>query len=181
MEIGRATERDYAGILALQSRYYVSNLSSSERQDGFLSAEFTLSQISAMAEDLGIAVARSGDRVVGYMCASRADLTPRPPILDAMLKCLETVVFQGKRVTEARTFVYGPVCIDKAFRGQGVLERLFKQLSASLVGRFDMGVAFVAAGNTRSYVAHTRRLGMEKVGTFQHAGNEYLAIAFTLT
>jgi len=145
-----------------------------------LSAEFTLSQISAMADDLGIAVARSGDRVIGYMCASRVDLTPRPPILDAMLKCLETAVFRGRHVAETQMFIYGPVCIDEAFRGQEVLKRLFGQLTASLAGRFDMGVAFVAAGNARSLAAHTRRLGMEKVGKFEHNGNEYLAIAFTL-
>jgi hypothetical protein len=181
MEIGRATEKDYAGILELQSRYYISNLSSSEQKDGFLSAEFTLSQICAMADDLGIAVARYGDRVVGYMCASRVDLVPRPLILDTMLKCLERVVFRGRRVTDTRMFIYGPVCIDKEFRGQDVLKRLFGQLTASLAGIFDTGVAFVAAGNPRSFAAHTRRLGMEKIGTFQHDGNEYLAIAFMLT
>lgn len=181
MEIGWAAEKDYAGILELQSRYYISNLSSAERRDGFLSAEFSLSQISAMADDLGIAVARSGDRVIGYMCASRLDLTPRPPILDAMLKCVEAVGFHGRRLTDTTMFIYGPVCIDRSFRGHDVLKRLFGRLTASLKGSFDVGVAFVAADNHRSFAAHTRRLGMEKVGTFQHDGNDYLAIAFMLT
>ena len=128
MEIAGATEQDYQGILELQSRYYIRNLAPEEQKEGFLSAEFTLSQIAAMAQDLGIAVAREGGAVVGYMCASRADMTPRPPILDAMLKCLESVVFHGKRLTRTPMFVYGPVCIDEVYRGRGVLKAMFDRL-----------------------------------------------------
>jgi hypothetical protein len=177
MEIDRATEKDYQGILELQSRYYIKNLGLKEQKDGFLSAEFSLSQIAAMAQDLGIAVAREGATVAGYMCASRADMTPRPPILDSMLKSLENVIFHGKRLSPTPMFVYGPVCIDEAHRGRGVLKGLFDRLKAPLVGRFEVGVAFVAADNPRSLRAHVGGLGMERVGRFEYDGNEYHVVA----
>jgi hypothetical protein len=181
MEIGRATEKDHQGILRLQSRYYIKNLGSKERKGGFLSAEFSLSQIAAMAEDLGIAVAREGTTVVAYMCASRADMTPRPLILDAMLKSLENVIFHGKMLSLTQIFIYGPVCIDEVHRGRGVLKGLFDQLKAPLVGRFEVAVAFVAADNPRSLRAHVNGLGMERVGLFEHDGNEYHVVACTVS
>ncbi len=180
MEIEGTIEKDYEGILELQSRYYIAKVGPDRRGDGFLSAEFTLSQISAMAQDLGIVVARSGGRVVGYVCASRVDLTPRPPILDAMMGSLANVVLHGKRLLEEAMFIYGPVCIDEAFRGQDVLKRMFDRLRSLVAGRFDVGVAFVAADNPRSFAAHTRRLGMEKVGTFDFGGSAYHVVAFAV-
>jgi L-amino acid N-acyltransferase YncA len=180
MEIGRAVEEDYQGILELQSKYYVKNLGSAERKEGFLSAEFNLSQIAAMAEDIGIAVARDAGRLVGYMCASRADLTPRPPVVEAMLERLEGAVLHGKRLAGSTMFIYGPVCIDKLYRGRGLLRRLFDLLKTPLAGMFEVGVAFVAADNHRSLSAHVFGLGMEKVGRFEHAGNEYHSVAFVV-
>jgi len=180
MEIAKAAPRDYHGILDLQSRCLLANLSPEERGEGFLSAEFPLAQIAAMASDLGVVVARDGRRVVGYMCASRMDFMDHPPILDAMLRCLEGKALEGKVLTEAPTFVYGPACIDRAWRGKGLLRPMFSALKVELGGRFEFGVAFVAADNPRSLGAHVNGLGMADVGRFEHGGCEYHALAFAV-
>jgi len=180
VEIAKAAPRDHDGILYLQSRCLLVNLSSDDRKEGFLSAEFPLAQIAAMASDLGVVVARDGGRVVGYMCASRMDFMDRPPILDAMLQCLEGKALEGKVLSEAPTFVYGPVCIDRAWRGRGLLRRMFSALKGVLGGRFEFGVAFVAADNPRSLRAHVNGLGMADVGRFEHGGCEYHALAFVV-
>jgi hypothetical protein len=178
MEIAHAEKSDYGGILDLQSRCFIGNLPVEARADGFVSAEFSLDQIHAMASELGIVVVRDAGSVVGYMCASRIDLQPRPPILDAMFACLEKKVFRGKILTEEPTFAYGPVCIDQEYRGTGLLRRMFSTLKTELTGRFEFGVAFVAADNPRSLKAHVDGLGMTDVGTFEHGGNQYHALAF---
>ncbi len=178
VEIARAGTSDYDGILDLQSRCLVINLTPEEREDGFLSAEFSLVQIADMASDLGIVVAREAKRIVGYMCASRVEFMPRPPILDSMLRCLEGAVLQSKVIMKAPTFVYGPVCIDREYRGAGLLRRMFSALKIELAGHFEFGVAFVAADNRRSLRAHVDGLGMTQVCLFEHGGNQYHAVAF---
>jgi predicted N-acetyltransferase YhbS len=180
LEIERAVQEDYGGILDLQSRYFIASLGPDERGDGFLSAEFTLSQVSAMAEDLGIVVARSQRRIIGYVCASRVDLIPRPPIVDAMMRSLEHVVFRGSPLLQQPMFIYGPVCVDAAFRGKGVLKRLFECLKSLVADRFSVGVAFVAVDNPRSFAAHTRGLGMAEVGAFSFGESKYHVVAFAL-
>ena len=181
VQIGKAEQSDYDDILELQERCYIENLPPEKRKDGFLSAKFTFAQIAAMARDLGIVVARSGDRTVAYMCASRIDLTPRPPILDAMLKSLEGGTFREKPLSDARMFVYGPVCIDEKCRGVGLLKGMFDRLKASLAGDFEVGVAFIASDNPRSLAAHVSGLEMDKLALFKYGGKEYHAIAFSLT
>jgi hypothetical protein len=176
----RAAAGDYQGIIELQTRCYMGNLTPEKRRGGFLSAEFTLPQVAAMAQDLGIVVARSRGRVVAYMCASRVDLTPRPPILDGMLQSLEMLVFHGKPLSESSMFVYGPVCIDETYRGTGLLRMMFNRLATSLGDRFEVGVAFVADDNPRSLAAHLQGLAMERVARFTHDGKDYHTVVFPL-
>jgi hypothetical protein len=73
MEICRALPADYSRICELAAANYEKNLSTTDRQKGFLSAKFSLQQVSNMARDLGIIVAKDNNRVVGFVCASRCD------------------------------------------------------------------------------------------------------------
>jgi hypothetical protein len=179
VEIGRTDTADYGGILAIQARYLVGNLSPEERKDGFLSAEFSLEQIAAMASDLGIVAARSDGEVVGFMCASRMDFVPRPTILDSMLKCLDGVALDGRSPTEDPTFIYGPVCLDREYRGTGLLRQMFERLKKDFVSYYELGVAFVAVSNPRSLNAHVNGLGMTAAGLFDYGGNRYHALVFS--
>ena len=181
MEISRATPGDYAGILRLQAANYSENLTAREREGGFLSAEFTPAQVAAMAQDPGILVARESAAVVGYLCAHRADLTPLPPVVEAMLRCCRTARCGNRALGETRLFVYGPVCIAREQRGAGVLRALYRALLAQVAGRFDHGVTLVAAENEHSLRAHTLGLGMQDVARFEHADRRYHLLAFEVT
>ena len=177
MEIGRAGPEDYAGILALQAANYLGKLTAEERKEGFLSAEFTLSQIAAMAEDLGIMVVREDTRIVGYLCAHRVDMVPLPPVVEAMLRCCTTAAYRGRALADARLFVYGPVCLSRSHRGRGVLRQLFGVLRDRLTRRFEYAVTLVAIDNPHSLRAHTAGLGMDEITQFDHDGQRYHLLA----
>lgn len=178
MEIRRALPVDFAGIFKLAAACHYRNLSSEERQQGFLSAEFTLRQIAHMAGDLGIIVALESGRVVGFMCASGCDWDDQPAVVKGMLAELDRVDLQGRPLKSQRLFVYGPVCIDRAYRGQGLLRAMYRSLGSEVAGMYDGGVSFVAESNPRSLNAHVKGLGMTEVGRFAHEGRSYRILAF---
>ena len=62
IEYRRAGPDDYAEIVRLQRVNYIGNLSEEERREGFLSAEFSLEQVAAIATNLGILFP---DRLIG--------------------------------------------------------------------------------------------------------------------
>ena len=109
MDVVRASPRDYAAVLRLQAANFAPNLTPQEREGGFLSAEFTLPQIVAIADDLGVFVARDVDRVVAYVCAHRPDLAPVPPLIEAMFACARSAAYRGRALAGARVFTYGTV------------------------------------------------------------------------
>lgn len=178
MDVRRALPIDYHGICELVDANYKLNLSSVELQNGFLSARFTSEEIDEMAQDLGIIVARSSDRIVGFVCASRREWHGQPPMAKRMWTVFAHTLFHGRPLNEQDVFIYGPVCIDVQYRGQGLLQALYGALNCELCAQYEAGMCFVAEENQRSLRAHTNGLGMTDVGHFIHNESRYHALAF---
>jgi predicted GNAT superfamily acetyltransferase len=176
----RATPEDYPGILRLQSENFIANLSEEERREGFLSAKFSLDQVAAMAEDLGTTIATVDGNVVAFLCAFRKEFHHGSPVIAEMLAFYDRVAFEGRSLASYSSYIYGPVCIDRAYRQRGALRRLYETQRQDLAGRFEIGVAFVSRNNPYSLNAHVAGLGMTEVGDFQLKDNVYVILAFRL-
>jgi hypothetical protein len=177
----RAVAEDFAAILRLQSANYVANLVVEERGEGFLSAKFTGGQIVAMAGDLGIMVAADAkNSILGYLCAFRRDFDHRSLVVAKMLETFPRAEFDGLPLSSYNTFIYGPVCIERAQRRRGLLRGLYQALKQQIAGQFEVGVAFVARTNPHSLQAHVTGLGMTEVGGFEVNGNVYVTLAFAV-
>jgi predicted GNAT superfamily acetyltransferase len=176
----RALPVDYTAILNLQSANYVANLSTDERQQGFLSAQFTPEQIAQIAKDLGSIVAVMDDQIVGFVCAFRNEFETGSPVIAKMLESYDRMVFEGRALNSFRSYIYGPVCLARDFRGRGLLRGLYEAQKKDLAGQFEIGVAFVSRSNPHSLDAHVKGLGMTEVGDFECRGNVYITLAFRL-
>jgi predicted GNAT superfamily acetyltransferase len=176
----RAKPPDYPAILRLQSANYIANLSEKEREEGFLSAQFTPRQVAEIAEDLGTTVAIVNGNLVAFLCAFRKEFDHRSPVIAKMLESYDLVTFDGRPLASYKTYIYGPVCIDRAYRRKGLLRGLYEAQKQDLAGSFDVGVAFVSRSNPHSLSAHIAGLGMTDVGDFELKSNVYVILAFRL-
>jgi hypothetical protein len=143
-----------------------------------LSARFSRAQFEQMNADVAVMVATDDERVAGYLCASSVAFNRQFPLLTAMIQRYDDVSFHGRLLAGQNTFVYGPVCIDRAERGHGVLRSLFGALRREVAGSFEAGVCFVAAGNARSLAAHEQGLQMQRVAEFEFQQRRYCILAF---
>ena len=180
MRFARAAGSNYAGILALQEANLFDNLSAEARTDGYLSARFSHAQFERMNADVAVVAATDGDRVAGYLCASTVEFNRQFPLLAAMLRRYDDVTFRGRALAKQNTFVYGPVCVARTDRSNGVLRGMFDELLREVAGRFDAGACFVAAGNARSLAAHQQGLGMQRVAEFEFQQRSYHILAFDI-
>ena len=176
----RAVGGDYQEILQLQSANYIANLTEEERTSGFLSAQFSVDQTAQIAKDLGIMVAVLDGRVAGFLCAFRKEFSSGSPVVAEMLRSYPQFSFEDRSLSSFLSYIYGPVCIAREYRGRGLLRGLYEAQKKDLAGRFEIGVAFVSRSNAHSLRAHVNGLGMAEVGDFQVAANRYVALAFRL-
>lgn len=178
VEYRRALPQDYPAILRLNSANFIANLAEQDRQDGFLSAVFTLEQTAAMAEDLGTTVAIVDGVLAGFLCAFRNDFDHGSPVIAKMIESYNRVYFEGKLLSSYNSYAYGPVCIDRAYRRKGLLRGLYEAQKQELAGQFEVGVALIARNNPHSMQAHVAGLGMTAVGEFEVNGNIFATVAF---
>jgi hypothetical protein len=173
----KATPADFEGILLLQHQNLLTTLQGEDLSQGFLSIEFTREQLHKINSELGIFVAVQGKAVIGYLMAETAEFAVASPLISNMLKRIKDVVFDDVPLS-CCFFVYGPVCIDRQSRGQGILEGLFGIMKEALGADYDVGIAFVSQKNPRSLQAHTAKLGMRVIDEFEFGGERYSTLAF---
>ena len=174
-----AAPADFEGILLLQHQ----NLKTTLQEDlsqGFLSIEFTREQLHSINSELGIFVALQDKEVIGYLMAESIEFAIGSPLIAYLLKRLREFVHEGAALSACCLFVYGPVCIDKQHRGQGVLQELFRVMVQTLRGNYNVGVAFVSEQNPHSLHAHKDKLKMQVVDTFEFNGQQYNTLVFRL-
>ena len=176
--VTRATAQDLPGILALQQANLRDNLAEPQRVQGFLSAALTAAQFEQIDREVALIVARDDERVAGYLCAATVAFSRQFPLLAAMLECYPHLQYLGAPLDRLHSFVYGPVCIDRDWRGRGLLRAMYDALRAQVAGRFQAGVAFVAKDNPHSLSAHAEGLGMSVVGDFSFNGRQHWILAF---
>jgi predicted GNAT superfamily acetyltransferase len=174
----RVQETDYAALLALQEANLRDNLAPDQRTEGFLSARFSRDQFATMDADVAVVVAEIDGSIVGYLCGSGVEFNRRFALLAAMIERYPHTQMHRRSLDSYESFVYGPVCVDRRFRGRGVLRGLYRALRAEVTDKFDIGVAFVAQDNAHSLSAHVQGLGMVDVGRFEFDARAYRILAF---
>jgi hypothetical protein len=180
METRLGTAADIPGIIALQSQNLLANLNADQLSDGFVTTPFTPELITELLAQQGVFVATQEDQIIAYALAGSWDFFDRWPIFPQMVNLMPNWQFQDQPLNAKTTFQYGPVCIDKKYRGQQVLPSLFEILRSSFADRYQVGVTFINQLNPRSYAAHTQKLNWQLVAEFEFKGGTFYGLAHDL-
>ena len=172
------SDEELQQILALQQINLPKNISQEESRDqGFVTVEHDFPLLSSMNKSAPQVIASADGKVVGYALVMLESFSSQIPVLIPMFKMLSTLSYQGKSFKEYRYYVMGQVCVDKAFRGQGLFDGMYHEQRRQLSGEYDFVVTEVATRNTRSMRAH-ERVGFETIHIYtdQDHGEEWAII-----
>lgn len=151
------TKEDLEGILALQKLNLAQNLSPEEIQSqGFVTVKHSYQQIKKLNDTEKHIVAKDEQQVVGYLLAMTKHSRFELPILFPMFQVFENILYEGKMVSEYDYIVIGQVCIDKKYRGRGMLDACYAEYKNQYSHKYDFAITEIAANNPRSLKAHQR-------------------------
>ncbi|MEU8510916.1 GNAT family N-acetyltransferase [Kitasatospora sp. NPDC048722] len=168
-----AVAADRATVLALIDGARGEGLSPEERAErGFVQGRFDGDKLASMEATTGVYVAEEDGRIAGAALTA-----PASPALDEgpPRQTWEAALRAG--LAPDRFYLYGPVVVDPAFRGRGVVRSLLRAVDANLRDRFDHGVLFVERSNHKSLAVH-RHLGMREAAEFTVADRTYTVFSF---
>ncbi|WP_233598522.1 N-acetyltransferase [Erwinia sp. 198] len=139
-----------------------------------------LQDLSDSENGVAIAYDEKAKKVVGLLPGVSWGFLKPWPVFDYMAGILKNYPFNGEVLSAATSYQYGPVCIDVAYRSQGIGERLLDYQREVFSSRYKHTVSFVNVLNPRSYAFH-RRNKLEDPGFFEFNNNKYYMLAMNTT
>ena len=177
--IGRKS--DIASVLSLQEKYLFRNLNEEERLEGFVTTPFTVGQIEEILKENGLFVAVDEmDIIIAYAFAGSWKYFEQWEIFNFMVSRFPQLSFNGQEITTANSFQYGPVSIEKEYRGKGVLNLIFEEMRLEFVKKYPISITFINKVNVISEKAHTRKLGWQIIDEFEYNNNTYIGLGFDM-
>lgn len=179
MEYRRAsTDEDFQKIFELQNKNLFNNLSIEEKQSGFLSAAFTISQLKEINKSLCIMTCFDNSKLVGYSCAATVEYYKDVPLIAAMANQFNKISYKDKFISTYSPFISGPACVDKDYRGHGIYHHLINHLTEYLLNLStppDLRVLLVSPANQKS-ISVQIKMGLDIVGEFEFEQKKFLII-----
>jgi predicted GNAT superfamily acetyltransferase len=176
VEFRKAGPKDYAELYGLQNRNLMTALTPSERSDGFLSSSFQPEDFQALNDDLSVVVCSHESQMLGFLVASTIEFNKAFVLTRAMIDRFSHALYESKPLEAYCPYISGPVCIDRAHRGKGIFEGMYKQLFGLLPARYDLALTLVAKDNPRSLAAHAK-VGFEQIDQFRFNGRVFYILA----
>jgi hypothetical protein len=182
VRIRLADRDDVSKLREFEGRFYIGNLSESQRADGFISVWHSAEWFTSAVDCGGVHVAESdGDQIGGFIAVvpppESAD-PDTPPVVRAMIELAQRVEMNGTPIAAQRYALRGPVCIGPELRGRGVYAAFNAVTLQAYRHRYDVGVLFVSTENPRSLHTATSKLGAHDLAMFEADGKHFHFLAF---
>jgi len=164
------TIHHFEQIIALQRCNQRDALTAEEQEEqGFLYAQYTVDILQQLASKEPQIIALDGDKVVAYNLTIATSLVKALPNLKAMFYAFDHTEYNGRLLSTYAYVVGGQICVDKHYRGHGLLKHLYNETKRLTSSRYELCVTDVSQRNTRSLNAHIKT-GFEIAGTYPHDG-----------
>ena len=118
--------------------------------------------------------------IIAYVFAGTWAYFQQWAIFELMVARFPMLQFNGQKITVENSFQYGPVCIAKAYRREGLLEKIFEEMRQVFVQRFPISITFINKVNVTSEKAHTKKLGWVIIDEFEFNDNAYIGLAYDM-
>jgi hypothetical protein len=161
-----SSDGDFEQLLQLQKENLLHNLSEQLLSDqGFVFAEHTTPVLKHMATHLPQVIALNNNLVIGYNLAMSSEMKNELPSLAPMFNEFDKCTYKGKLLTEYKFIVGGQVCVDKNFRGLGMMSKLYHETINRLPGDYQLCVTEISTRNIKSLKSH-QKMGFKIIATY---------------
>ena len=167
------SKKDLEQILELQRRNHIESLTFQEREkNGFVTVKHDLDLLTKMNHSAPQIIAKSGEEVIGYALVMFKSFSELIPVLTPMFDMFKKLAYNDKPLNNYKYYVMGQICIDEAFRGQGLFEKLYQKHKQVYSPGFDVCLTEVSTRNARSMKAHGK-VGFQTIYTFKDNTDEW--------
>jgi hypothetical protein len=165
-------------ILSLQKKNLALNISETDVQtQGFVTLQHNLDTLVNMHELAPSVIIKKDEAVIGYALTMLCECRHLIPGLEAMFANMDKLSWKNRPLTDYRFYVMGQICIDKVFRGLGLVEELYSFHKEVYGSSFDLLVTEIATRNQRSLRAH-EKAGFKTIHVYRDELDEWAVVVW---
>ncbi|MGS2740581.1 N-acetyltransferase family protein [Sinomicrobium sp. M5D2P17] len=165
------SEADLEGILELQKKNFIEALSPEEASNqGFVTVRHDRNLLERMNAEAPSIIARDEDKIIGYCLAMTKKFKEDIPVLIPMFNAIDRLSYNKEYLKDIDYIVSGQVCVDKAYRGQGIFDNLYRQYRDVYKDAFPYILTEILTVNQRSIKAH-QRIGFHSLHSYSTPDN----------
>ena len=173
MDIRLAHLDDIEQLQQLERHYLNDELTDASQSYGVEGQAFGAKELTLLVEKGWIVVAEDNRDIVGYVIAGPWSFFETWPVYRYILNRLGQFNLPNTKLTKTNCCQYGPIWIKKAYRGQGIFEKLVNTLKGQVSAKYPFMLTFIAEDNMASFSAHTNKASMQVLDFFTFDDRDY--------
>ena len=138
-------------------------------KEGFLTAEYSMEMLQQMHRFQPSIIAKDGDTIAGYVIITTKNSYGQHPLLDSLFDSINLLDYNGINLKNINYILVGQLCVGKAYRGTGLVQKMYTYYQQSLSKAYQYLITDVAQENPRSIKAHLKT-GFEIIHTIEYGG-----------
>lgn len=172
--VRKARKEEISKIISLQNFTHFSNVSDNQKEkEGFVSVRTNIDQLNKLNKRVGVLVAVSGNKVIGYEMPLDLDIAREIILLDPFIERFLKIDYKGKKIKNYKWIIEGQINIQKEYKGMGIAEKLHKEFIKILKPKYELIVTEISDQNPRSLYVHTKKLGFKIIQTYSSNGRNW--------
>ncbi|MFN2457647.1 MAG: N-acetyltransferase family protein, partial [Chitinophagaceae bacterium] len=117
-------------------------------------------------------IVKEEENVVGYALTTPLQAREFHPDLEIMFQNLEAVQYRNERLFAYSFYCMGQICIDKKYRGRGLVDILYQKHKELYSNQFNFILTQISCKNQRSLKAH-EKIGFESIYRYRDGTDEW--------
>lgn len=141
------------------------------KTEGFVSVKHSFNVLKRMNDACPHVIVTHQEKVIGYALCMLNAFRNDVPTLIPMFEYMDGIIV-SKNLSELHYLIMGQICIDKAYRKQGIFKKLYCFFKDELEPDFDAVITEVNSKNRRSSEAH-RAVGFNLLDLHTEDGEDW--------
>jgi hypothetical protein len=170
--------RELEQIISLQRANLLGAVNPQEmKEQGFVTVSHTLEMLQQMHDLAPSIIIKDGNNVVAYALVMLRECRTLVPALEPMFDNFDRAEWNGKPLKDKSFYVMGQICVDKAYRGQGLFDKLYQTHKEVYSPKYDILLTEIATRNHRSRRAH-ERVGFKTINIHRDELDEWAIVGW---
>ena len=167
------SDKELNQILQIQAQNLPKSLSPEVvKERGFVTLQHNLEELKIMNIKANHIIAKLDDEVVGYALTLTKDSSHLVPDLDPMFALFNKLSINGSKLSDAKYYVMGQICVHDDYKRKGIFKRLYDKHKEVYAHQFDYCITEAATRNYPSMQAHLKQR-FQIIHTYEDATDEW--------